>query len=164
MPAQYRVWPGIQARCLRLWRAARPGRPGGCNPRSREDLRAHVKNDYLFEADDDFVLAQVGAQCWLVACDGRVIAGALLSSIRAAIEYACDCREQRAAAFPHAHPCNCGLTRRRARRGAETQRRDRRGRARNLGGVFRLNAPGAGSTIRSSETLCSARGQCRAAR
>jgi hypothetical protein len=38
--------------------------------------------------DDEFVLAQVGARCWIVACNGRLIAGALLSSLRAAIEYA----------------------------------------------------------------------------
>ena len=37
---------------------------------------------------DEFVLAQVGTRCWLVACNGRVIAGALLSSLRAATEYA----------------------------------------------------------------------------
>lgn len=41
-----------------------------------------------FEPDDEFVLAQVGARCWLVACNGRLIAGALLSSLRSAVEYA----------------------------------------------------------------------------
>jgi len=40
------------------------------------------------ERCDEFVLAQVGTRCWLVACNGRVIAGALLSSLRAATEYA----------------------------------------------------------------------------
>lgn len=38
--------------------------------------------------DDEFVLAQVGARCWIVACNGRLITGALLSSLRAAIDYA----------------------------------------------------------------------------
>lgn len=37
---------------------------------------------------DEFVLAQVGNRCWLVACNGRLITGALLSSLRSAIEYA----------------------------------------------------------------------------
>lgn len=37
---------------------------------------------------DEFVLAQVGARCWLVACNGKLITGALLSSLRAAIDYA----------------------------------------------------------------------------
>lgn len=45
-------------------------------------------NDRRVEACDEFILAQVGARCWLVACNGRLIAGALLSSLRAAIEYA----------------------------------------------------------------------------
>lgn len=40
------------------------------------------------ERCDEFVLAQVGTRCWLVACNGHVIAGALLSSLRAAREYA----------------------------------------------------------------------------
>ena len=40
------------------------------------------------ERADEFVLAQVGARCWLVACNGRLITGALLSSLRAAIDYA----------------------------------------------------------------------------
>jgi hypothetical protein len=34
------------------------------------------------------VLAQVGTRCWLVACNGKLIAGALLSSLRSAIDYA----------------------------------------------------------------------------
>ncbi|HUL67156.1 MAG TPA: hypothetical protein VLW55_21350 [Burkholderiaceae bacterium] len=45
-------------------------------------------NELSVEKCDEFILAQVGARCWLVACNGRVIAGALLSSLRAAIEYA----------------------------------------------------------------------------
>jgi hypothetical protein len=45
-------------------------------------------NDRRLETCDEFILAQVGASCWLVACNGRLIAGALLSSLRAAIEYA----------------------------------------------------------------------------
>lgn len=44
--------------------------------------------DHRFEPDDEFVLTQVGNRCWLVACNGRLIVGALLSSLRAAIEYA----------------------------------------------------------------------------
>ena len=49
---------------------------------------APATQDYRFEPDDEFVLAQVGARCWLVSCNGRLIAGALLSSLRAAIDYA----------------------------------------------------------------------------
>jgi hypothetical protein len=44
--------------------------------------------DRRVESCDEFILAQVGARCWLVACNGRLIAGALLSSLRAATEYA----------------------------------------------------------------------------
>jgi len=40
------------------------------------------------ERCDEFILAQVGTRCWLVACNGRLITGALMSSLRAAIEYA----------------------------------------------------------------------------
>ncbi len=43
---------------------------------------------FRLESDDEFVLTQVGQRCWLVAYNGRLIAGALLSSLRAAIEYA----------------------------------------------------------------------------
>lgn len=46
------------------------------------------KNRQRRERCDEFVLAQVGARCWLVACNGHLIAGALLSSLRAAIDYA----------------------------------------------------------------------------
>jgi hypothetical protein len=46
------------------------------------------RNDQRSERFDEFVLAQVGARCWLVACNGRLITGALLSSLRAAIDYA----------------------------------------------------------------------------
>jgi hypothetical protein len=49
---------------------------------------AAKKRGSNFEHDDEFVLTQVGARCWLVACNGRLIAGALLSSLRAATEYA----------------------------------------------------------------------------
>jgi hypothetical protein len=44
--------------------------------------------DRRVEGPDEFILAQVGTRCWLVACNGRVIAGALLSSLRAATDYA----------------------------------------------------------------------------
>lgn len=47
-----------------------------------------AKQDPRFEPTDEFVLAQVGTRCWLVAYNGRLIAGALLSSLRSAIEYA----------------------------------------------------------------------------
>jgi len=50
--------------------------------------RQQKTNDWRVERCDEFILAQVGARCWLVACNGRLIAGALLSSLRAAIEYA----------------------------------------------------------------------------
>ena len=49
--------------------------------RQRQDAKSS-------ERCDEFVLAQVGTRCWLVACNGRLIAGALLSSLRAAIDYA----------------------------------------------------------------------------
>lgn len=49
---------------------------------------AAARQDHRFEPDDEFVLAQVGTRCWLVAYNGRLIAGALLSSLRSAIEYA----------------------------------------------------------------------------
>lgn len=47
-----------------------------------------TRKAFRFEPDDEFVLTQVGQRCWLVACNGRLIAGALLSSLRSAIEYA----------------------------------------------------------------------------
>ena len=34
-----------------------------------------------------FLLAQVGRNCWVVACNGRLIKGAALSSLRAATDY-----------------------------------------------------------------------------
>ena len=34
-----------------------------------------------------FLLAQVGRNCWVVACNGRLIRGAALSSLRAATDY-----------------------------------------------------------------------------
>ena len=46
------------------------------------------RNNQRSERFDEFVLAQVGARCWLVACNGHLIKGALLSSLRAAIDYA----------------------------------------------------------------------------
>lgn len=49
---------------------------------------AAAGQDQRFEPDDEFVLAQVGTRCWLVACNGHLIAGALLSSLRSAIDYA----------------------------------------------------------------------------
>jgi len=51
--------------------------------------------------DDEFVLAQVGARCWIVACNGRLIVGALLSSLRAAIDYATAIAE--GSGRPHFH-------------------------------------------------------------
>ena len=50
--------------------------------------RHHRNKQRRPESCDEFVLAQVGARCWLVACNGRVITGALLSSLHAATEYA----------------------------------------------------------------------------
>jgi hypothetical protein len=46
------------------------------------------RNEPRAERCDEFVLAQVGTRCWLVACNGRLITGALLSSLRAAKDYA----------------------------------------------------------------------------
>ena len=38
----------------------------------------------------EFVLAQLGKGCWVVAYQGRLIAGAVLSSLPAAAAYAAD--------------------------------------------------------------------------
>lgn len=38
----------------------------------------------------EFVLARLGKGCWVVACQGRVIGGAVLSSLPAAAAYAAD--------------------------------------------------------------------------
>jgi hypothetical protein len=51
-------------------------------------MQTQGRNRLRSERFDEFVLAQVGARCWLVACNGRLIAGALLSSLHGAIEYA----------------------------------------------------------------------------
>jgi len=51
-------------------------------------MALHRRDNRRAERCDEFTLAQVGTRCWLVACNGRLIAGALLSSLRAAIEYA----------------------------------------------------------------------------
>jgi len=50
--------------------------------------RVHKGNEQRSERFNEFVLAQVSDRCWLVAYNGRLIAGALLSSLRAAIDYA----------------------------------------------------------------------------
>ena len=50
-------------------------------------MSSQTKNDQRADCDE-FILTQVGARCWLVACNGRLIAGTLLSSLRAAKDYA----------------------------------------------------------------------------
>ena len=36
---------------------------------------------------DEYVIAHVKPRCWLVGCNGKFIAGAVLSSFRAAADY-----------------------------------------------------------------------------
>src|SRR5882724_13688613 len=70
-------------------RAPAKPRIGAAVQRSQEHPMALYRRDNRrAERCDEFTLAQVGTRCWLVACNGRLIAGALLSSLRAAVEYA----------------------------------------------------------------------------
>jgi len=75
----------FQARHLRI--PACPQRDA-VNQQLKEGNMSTQKRDERADRCDEFVLAQIGARCWLVACNGHVIAGALLSSLRAATEYA----------------------------------------------------------------------------
>ncbi len=47
----------------------------------------------------EFQLAELGRNCWLIACNGRPIAGAVLSSFRAAADYAAALAEASGAAM-----------------------------------------------------------------
>ena len=67
-------------------------KPSGSGTRWTEPNRqrngARNGNELRSDRFNEFVLAQVSDRCWLVAYNGRLIAGALLSSLRAAIDYA----------------------------------------------------------------------------
>src|SRR5262249_13615387 len=71
--------------CAELARSDRQLRQSGMeDAMARQNSRTQRRP----ERCDEFILTQVGTRCWLVACNGHLIAGALLSSLRAAREYA----------------------------------------------------------------------------
>lgn len=57
---------------------------------SYSTLASYSKNGVSKPGNNEFLLARLGKSCWVVGYQGRMIAGAVLTSLPAAAAYAAD--------------------------------------------------------------------------